>query len=139
MLRTERMIAELNGRVIQLSESLTALQNHCWNEASKFYAMESAIPERVHKIEERQAGQVELVNQMSTYTNVQLEAMNKRMNALEELLNVHGHRPGTPGFGPKPKPAPDRFTIGTPRPEPFAHARLPNPVTPPVQSVPADP
>ena len=88
------MIAELNDRVVQMSESITALQNHCRNEAIKLNAMESAIPERVHKVEERQAGQVELVNQMSTYTNVQLDAMNKRMNALEELLNINGTRPG---------------------------------------------
>ena len=138
-LRTERMIAELNERVIQMSESITALQNHCRNEATKLNAMESAIPERVHKVEERQAGQVEVVNQMSTYTNVQLEAMNKRMNALEELLNIHGTRPGTPGFGPEPKPPPNQFNIGTPRQGPFAHARLPEPVTPPTRSVPADP
>ena len=133
------MIAELNERVIQMSESITALQNHCRHEATKLNAMESAIPERVHKVEERHAGQVEVVNQMSTYTNVQLEAMNKRMNALEELLNIHGTRPGTPGFGPEPKPPPNQFNIGTPRQGPFAHARLPEPVTPPTRSVPADP
>ena len=138
-LRLERMIAELNDRVIQLSEGLTGLQNHCRNESTKLNAMENAIPERVHKIEERQNGQVELVNQMSTYTNVQLDAVNKRLNALEDLLNVHGTRPGTPGFGPEPKPAADRFSIGTPPQEPFAQARLPDPVTPPAQPTPADP
>ena len=138
-LRTERMIAEFNDRVIQLSESLTALQNHCRNEATKLNAMENAMPERVHKLEGRQNGQVELVNQMSTYTNVQLDAMNKRLNALEELFNVHGTRPGTPGNGPEPNPATDRFSIGTPPKEPFAQACLPDPVTPPVPSVPADP
>ena len=54
-------------------------------------------------------------------------------------MNVHGTRPRTPGFGPEPKPAADRFSIGTPPQEPFAQERPPDPVTPPAQSTPADP
>ena len=82
-MRTERMIAEMNDRVIQLSEAIGTLQTHCRNEANKMNAMESAIPERMHRIEEGQAGHVELVNQMSNYTNLQLDAMNKRVRAIE--------------------------------------------------------
>ena len=93
-------------------------------------AMESAIPERMRRIEERQAGHVELVNQMSNYTNVQLDAMNKRVRAIGEMLS--NQRPGTPGVGPEPKPAPTEFTTGTPRPDAsFAFGRLPTPATPP--------
>ena len=137
-LRTERMIAELNERVIQLSEAVSTLQSHCRNETSRLSAMESAIPERMHKIEERQAAHVELVNQMANYTNVQLDAMNKRVNAIEEMLSHQ--RPGTPGFGPEPKPAPAEFSIGTPRTDnPFAFGRLPTPATPPRSTTPSVP
>ena len=113
-LRTERMIEELNKRVIALSTSITELQSHCTGEATKVNAMESALPERMHKIEERQAGQVELINQFSSYVNVQLDAMNTRVNVLESARPGSAQNaPGTPGFGAT---EPDRFTIHSPSP-----------------------
>ena len=158
-LRTERMIGELNKRVIELSESIASLQSRLSVEGNRLNAMESAIPERLHRTEERQSNHIELVNQLSSFMNAQLDTMNTRVNNLEarpphrdpgaQATPGFGGPPreqATPGFGGPPRdpgaqagfgrPDPvSRFDIGSPTPvtssSPFAPTPAPSPAPTP--------
>ena len=93
------MIEELNRQIANMTTTMTAMNARMEAESGRLTAMERALPERLHKIEERQANHVELLNQVSQFFTTQQEAMNQRMHTMQ-----HGKSPkaDTPGFGASP-------------------------------------
>ena len=122
-LRTERMIEEINRQLQNVMTTMTAMGTRLETESGKLTALERALPERLHKIEERQANHVELLNQISQFFTTQLETMNNRMSAVE---NSRSPKADTPGFGTSPP----NFDIGSPPPgqgNPFEFGKSPPP------------
>ena len=64
-LRTERLIGELTGRVNTMEGVVTQVNNRIDVEHNRLNALETALPQRMHNIEERQAAHIELVNNLS--------------------------------------------------------------------------
>ena len=109
-LRTERMIGELTQRVNELEDRLTEMRNRADAEGNRLGAIEAALPQRMHNIEERQASHIELVNNLSRLINDQLVTMNARVNRLEA--------PSPAAAGGASGPA--HFGIASPPDSPFA-------------------
>ena len=70
---------------------------------SRFGQIESAVPQRCHNIEERQAGQVTLVNEMA-------QQIARKFDELEELIRTKLVPPVPPSFGNRP---PQHFHYGS--------------------------
>ena len=118
-LRSERLIAELTQRVANVEGQVNMLKNHADAESNRMGAIEAALPQRMHSIEERQASHVELLNNLSRLINDQLVTMNHRVSKLE------APSPAAAGGGGGPA----HFGMATPPDSPFAptNAQEPRP------------
>ena len=102
--------------------------------------MEAALPERVHRCEERQANHIEILNGFARTAAEQNSTLQHRMNQLESQISgqsVPSASGPTPGFGGSN--AQQTFNIGSPISDPF-NMKPPSPQTPPpTPPQPADP
>ena len=96
------------------------------NAHNRLNALEGAIPERVHRCEERQAYHVKILNGFANNATEQISSLQHRMNDVEEHQQV-------PNFGEgNPATAAQIFNIGSPISEPFRTAPpAAEPQTPP--------
>ena len=115
--------------------------NKAGHDHDRINAMEAALPERVHRCEERQANHIEILNGFAKTAAEQIATLQHRMNQLESQYSGQPQQKTsstTPGFGgggssvfggPNQNNS-QQFNIGSPISDPF-NVKPPSPQTPP--------
>lgn len=114
-LRLEKMVQESAAKITELHNMVTELQTKVGGDNHRLNAIESALPERISKCEERQAGHSDIVSQLGRNAHEQISTLQHRMNTLEQLQS------SIPSFGGGARrnaqydvTSPQNFNIGSP-------------------------
>ena len=99
-LRLERMLQECMGEITKLNGLVADMQARMSGDHNCLNAMESALPERVYRCEERQANQIQILNGFARTAAEQIATLQHRMNHLEQAP------PNAPTFGTSSSNAP---------------------------------
>ena len=138
--KIERIVTESVDEIKNLKALSETFREKAGNDHNRLNAMEAALPERVHRCEERQANHIEILNGFARTAAEQISTLQHRMNQLESPNSgqAKSHPSGpTPGFGGNN--AQQNFNIGSPISDPF-NMKPPSPQTPPATPPqPADP
>ena len=98
-LRVEKMIQECTAEIRKVNESITDIKAKMTNDHNRLNAIEGALPERVHRCEERQANHIEILNGFARTASEQISTLQYRMNSLEGSVPAPGaaHPSAQPG------------------------------------------
>ena len=136
--KLERIVQESVDEINKLKTAAADFQARTGNDHNRINAMESALPERIHRCEERQANHIEILNGFAKTAAEQISTLQHRMNQMENQ-NAGQSQPSasgpTPGFGGPNPVTSQTFNIGSPISDPF-NVRPPSPQTPPQPSDP---
>ena len=122
-LRLEKQIQDSAGEIVRLTALIGQLQTtvegmhqRANSDHNRLNAIEGAIPERVHRCEERQAYHVEILNGFARNATEQISSLQHRMNMVEEHQQVPNFGGGNSSGNAQ------NFNIGSPISEPFQTA-----------------
>ena len=113
-------IAKMQVLIVQLQSTVDQMNTRSMNDHNRLNALEGAIPERVHRCEERQAYHVEILNGFARNATEQIASLQHRVNGLEEQQQVPNFGGGQGG---NPATTAQHFNIGSPISEPFSEYR----------------
>ena len=115
-LRLEKMVQECTTEILKLNGLVLELQNKVTGDHNRLNALEMALPDRVHRCEERQANHIEILNQLGRTAHEQISTLQHRMNTVEQLQSQAPNFGGGAGSNGNNGnvPTPQNFDIGSP-------------------------
>ena len=144
--RLERIVQESVEEIKKLKITIEELKPRAVHDHNRINAMEAALPERVHRCEERQANHIEILNVFARNANEQISTLQHRMNQLEgqqagQSQPHFGRGPTSgenSGFGGTNSAPTQQYNIGSPISDPF-NVKPPSSPVPPQASAQPDP
>ena len=134
-LKLERLVQESMNEIAKLNSLVMELQGKVNGDHTRLSALESALPERLHQCEGRQATHIEILNGFARNTSEQIASLQHRMNQVESAPSFGGGgaTPQSPNFAEPASPT-QQFNIGSPISDPFnARASAPQNAQPRTQ------
>ena len=106
--QNKQEILKLNALVAEMQTVMEQMNTKVGGDQTRLDSLESALPERVHRCEERQANHIEILNGFARHANEQISTIQHRINTMETAQSQ------MPTFGGGAVPGAQRFDIGSP-------------------------
>ena len=92
------MVQEFTTEVTRLNSVIAEIRTGVPSDHNRLNAMEGALPERLHRCEERQAHYIEFLNSYAKHASEQISTLQYRVNPFEQS----GPPSGIPNVGGSP-------------------------------------